>query len=82
MTVQRYTMSYRHEYLFYLIHVLNWDDDSQERFLAKHGDRSWVSAKDRTIDAAIKKMKETAAMFNVPIEDEGDLDVYWRRERR
>jgi hypothetical protein len=63
-------MSYRQEYLFYLIRALNWDDDSQERFLVKHGDRSWVSAKASTIDAAIVKMKETAAMFSVPIEDE------------
>jgi hypothetical protein len=66
----------RREYLFHLIERLNWDDESQERFLARNRTKSWISANSKTIEKAIEKMLDTAKMFMVDINTENDLDAY------
>lgn len=66
----------RREYLFHLIERLNWDDESQARFLHKNTAKSWISANSKVIEKAIVKMLSVAKMFMVDINTTNDLDLY------
>jgi hypothetical protein len=64
------------EYLFHLIYCLNWDDESQERFLHKNGAKSWISANSKVIEKGIAKMLSTAKMFMIDVGTASEFDVY------
>lgn len=72
MPENRFGNNKRREYLFKLISITNWSDESQERFLIKHQALSWFSADEKSIEKAIEKLEETVRTFNLDRRDSVD----------